>query len=192
MISDIIYVYCNILRISNKNGKNTFVLLEFKNCINNKLTLSTTSSIYKQTIHHYLHSKQYILLVVLILFVELDILLVCSQWSGLLLLHTSDFSVNFSGSKARCRAKVLLRGRKNMWLGHHQRYVVPDRVPIHRRTRCHRAKPASTTSHSATTTIPYTHSVDLKPKKGAVQESRSTIFLNSLQKSMFFGKIFKE
>ena len=43
MISDIIYVYCNILRISNKNGKNTFVLLEFKNCINNKLTLSTTS-----------------------------------------------------------------------------------------------------------------------------------------------------
>ena len=192
MISDIIYVYCNILRISNKNGKNTFVLLEFKNCINNKLTLSTTSSIYKQTIHHYLHSKQYILLVVLILFVELDILLVCSQWSGLLLLHTSDFSVNFSGSKARCRAKVLLRGRKNMWLGHHQRYVVPDRVPIHRRTRCHRAKPASTTSHSATTTIPYTHSADLKPKKGAVQESRSTIFLNSLQKSMFFGKTFKE
>ena len=192
MISDIIYVYCNILRISNKNGKNTFVLLEFKNCINNKLTLSTTSSIYKQTIHHYLHSKQYILLVVLILFVELDILLVCSQWSGLLLLHTSDFSVNFSGSKARCRAKVLLRGRKNMWLGHHQRYVVPDRVPIHRRTRCHRAKPASTTSHSATTTIPYTHSADLKPKKGAVQESRSTIFLNSLQKSMFFGKNFKE
>ena len=64
--------------------------------------------------------------------------------------------MNFSGSKARCRAKVLLRGRKNMWLGHHQRYVVPDRVPIHRRTRCHRAKPASTTSHSATTTIPYT------------------------------------
>ena len=32
-----------VLRISNKNGKNTFVLLEFKNCINNKLTLSITS-----------------------------------------------------------------------------------------------------------------------------------------------------
>ena len=54
--------------------------------------------------------------------------------------------MNFSGgSKARCRAKVLLRGRKNMWLGHPTEYT--DVLAA--------IEPASTTSHSATTILPH-------------------------------------
>ena len=137
-----------------KKITNYLVLLVhiFKSCMNFKLLILSSSLFRQYIISTYLKT----ILLVILYWCRYLTCLQLVVWSGLLLLHTSDFSVNFSGSKARCRAKVLLRGRKNMWLGHHQRYVVPDRVPIHRRTRCHRAKPASTTSHSATTTIPYT------------------------------------
>ena len=140
-----------------KKITNYLVLLVhiFKSCMNFKLLILSSSLFRQYIISTYLKT----ILLVILYWCRYLTCLQLVVWSGLLLLHTSDFSVNFSGSKARCRAKVLLRGRKNMWLGHHQRQFPTEYTDVLAAIEQSQLPP----HHTQRPPLYHTHSADLKP-----------------------------